>query len=161
MVSPFLTLQILDDEARKLIVKGKYAFKSEFFYLYYPSDVRVSEEVYVTIIITQKMYNKAFENMLEEVPKQFQQVVGKFILWEQGSVEHSLRSQEFKINELLSGLGKELLERKILAIRNEVRTYQLGPPTSKSLLHIYMLKNKLATIYELLSIKDSAMELLR
>ena len=109
MVSPFLTLQILDDEARKLIVKGKYAFKSEFFYLYYPSDVRVSEEVYVTIIITQKMYNKAFENMLEEVPKQFQQVVGKFILWEQGSVEHSLRSQEFKINELLSGLGKELL----------------------------------------------------
>ena len=99
--------------------------------------------------------------MLGEVPKQFQQVVGKFILWEQGSIEHSLRSQEFKINELLSALGKELLERKILNIRNEIRNYQSGSPTSKSLLHIYMLKNKLATVYELLSIKDSAMELLR
>ena len=52
MVSPLLTVQLIDDETRKLILKNKYPLKNEFFYIYFPSDVRVSEEIYVPVTIS-------------------------------------------------------------------------------------------------------------
>lgn len=98
--------------------------------------------------------------MLDEVPRHIRPNIHKLLIWEEGTHEHSVEAQKIVINQALSSLAKQLIDAKISAIHSELRQFQNQKPTPKSLLHAYLLKNKLVSIFKLLGLSQPALEVL-
>jgi hypothetical protein len=143
------------------VTKERYQFKAETFYIYYPSEFRVDEQVYVHMARSrQKAMVKEYENLVDEVPRQLRPNVERFVLWEEGRGEHSLESQKMRINEAISEFAKGQIEAKVYSITSEIKKHQTQPPTPKLLCYIFILKNKLACLYSNLDLNDFASDLL-
>ena len=65
------------------------------------------------------------------------------------------------MNEALSYAAKALLEKKLNLMRNDILYYQSQTPTPKSMLHIFILKNKLGSMYQYLGLTESSIEVFR
>lgn len=46
-VEGLLQIELIDEGAYEAVMKGKLRLKQDFFYIYYPSEFRVDERIYV------------------------------------------------------------------------------------------------------------------
>lgn len=80
--------------------------------------------------------------------------IHKFIVWEDGKGEHSTSYQIAKISEAFSAFSKQVIDSKIGSILAEIKQSQSQKPTPKTLMHSFLLKNKLVTLFELLQLHN-------